>query len=211
MIMSRLLDLLSAGALKAGDKWYDPSLAKIITQAAKKKTTENDSGEPPKKKQKTNKGKHDNEKDTKEPKNSEAKTQNPKKCKSSSKKKGKKKTTADSGSDVKTTADSGSDLIFKSYFDDGRSVTIYQGGYMRANDLEFLREIGVGLVVNVTYNIDALGWIGQSAAPRWLRFINPEPRRDTQVLFAFNRFLTIFTTPFCAARTSSSIAAQGQK
>ena len=101
MIMSRLLDLLSAGALKAGDKWYDPSLAKIITQAAKKKTTENDSGEPPKKKQKTNKGKHDNEKDTKEPKNSEAKTQKPKKCKSS-KKKGKKKTTADSGSDVES-------------------------------------------------------------------------------------------------------------
>ena len=42
------------------------------------------------------------------------------------------------------------DLIFKSYIDDGRSVKIYQGGYMRANDLDFLREIGVGLVVNVT-------------------------------------------------------------
>ena len=48
------------------------------------------------------------------------------------------------------------DLIFKTYIDDGRSVKIYQGGYMRTNDLKFLREIGVGLVVNVTSNIDAL-------------------------------------------------------
>ena len=107
--MSRLLDLLSAGALKAGDKWYDPSLVKTLTQAGKKKKTEDGGGEPPKKKHKTNKGKHDkdNEKDTQEPNNSEAKTQKPKKGKSS-KKKGKKKTTADSGSNVESNMSIGS-------------------------------------------------------------------------------------------------------
>ena len=110
MIMSRLLDLLSAGALKASGKWYDPSLVKILTRAAKKNKTEDDGGEPPKKKQKTNKGKHDkeNEKDTQEPKNSEAKKQKPKKGKSS-KKKGKKKTTADSGSNVESDISIGSE------------------------------------------------------------------------------------------------------
>ena len=34
--MARLLDVLSAGALQAGDKWYDPSLAKTLVAAAKK-------------------------------------------------------------------------------------------------------------------------------------------------------------------------------
>ena len=101
------------------------------------------------------------------------------------------------------------DLIFKSYLDDCSSVKIYQGGYMRANDLEFLREIGVGLVVNVTSNIDALDWIGQAEAPRWLRFIIPEPRRGIQFLPEINRFYQFLSTPSCAARASSSIAAQG--
>ena len=80
---------------------------------------------------------------------------------------------------------------------------------MRANDLDFLREIGVGLVVNVTSNIDALDWTGQSEAPRWLPFIISEPRRDTQVLPELNCFTIFCPTPSCAARTSSSIAAQG--
>ena len=34
--MARLLDVLSAGALQAGDKWYDPSLVKTLLAAAKK-------------------------------------------------------------------------------------------------------------------------------------------------------------------------------
>ena len=78
------------------------------------------------------------------------------------------------------------DLIFKCYLDDGRHANIYQGGYTRANDLEFFREISVGLVVNVTSNIVAPCWIGESEAPRWLRFLIPELRRDTQFLLAFN-------------------------
>ena len=52
------------------------------------------------------------------------------------------------------------DLILKSFIADGRSVKVYQGGYMRANDLDFLMEIGIGLVVNVTSNINAPDWIG---------------------------------------------------
>ena len=66
------------------------------------------------------------------------------------------------------------DLILKSFIADGRSVNIYQGGYMRAHDLDFLMEIGIGLVVNVTSNINAPDWIGQSDVPRWMRFILPE-------------------------------------
>ena len=79
---------------------------------------------------------------------------------------------------------------------------------MRANDLEFLREIGVGLVVNVTSNIEAPRWIGEPEAPIWLRFLIPELRRDTQVLLAFNNFCICCPTPSCAARMSSFIAAQ---
>ena len=36
MVMSRLLDLMSAGSLKAGDKWYDPNLVKTLLGASKK-------------------------------------------------------------------------------------------------------------------------------------------------------------------------------
>ena len=38
MLMARLLDLLSADALNAGDKWYDPTLVKTLVAAAKKKS-----------------------------------------------------------------------------------------------------------------------------------------------------------------------------
>ncbi|MFM7978811.1 MAG: hypothetical protein ACKPKO_05795, partial [Candidatus Fonsibacter sp.] len=109
MLMSRLLDLLSAGALRAGDKWYDPSLVKTRTQAAKKNKTEDDSGEPPTKKHNTNKGNHDkdNETDTQEPNNSEGKKQKPNKGKSNNKK-GKHNTTADSGSNVESNISIGS-------------------------------------------------------------------------------------------------------
>ena len=37
LIMARLLGVLSAGALQAGDKRYDPSLVKTLVAAAKKK------------------------------------------------------------------------------------------------------------------------------------------------------------------------------
>ena len=102
MIMSRLLDLLSAGALQAGDKWYDPSLVKTLMQAAKMKNPEDDGGEPPKKKHKQNKGKQDDDDDNStfaEPK--EAKTQKTKKGKPNSQNKGKNpnRTAADSGSE----------------------------------------------------------------------------------------------------------------
>ena len=42
MVMARLLDLLSAGALKAGDKWYDPNPAKTLTSASKTKNKRQD-------------------------------------------------------------------------------------------------------------------------------------------------------------------------
>lgn len=34
-LLSRLKDLLCAGAVRAGDKWYDPTLAKALVQATK--------------------------------------------------------------------------------------------------------------------------------------------------------------------------------
>ena len=58
LILARLLDILSAGALKAGDKWYDPSLVKTLVAAAKKKNDQEETGqEPAKKKAKHDKGK----------------------------------------------------------------------------------------------------------------------------------------------------------
>ena len=39
LVMARLLDLVSAGALQAGDKWYDPNLVKTLTSVAKTKNT----------------------------------------------------------------------------------------------------------------------------------------------------------------------------
>ena len=43
-----MLEILSAGALTAGDKWYEPSLVKTLVAAAKKKKGE--TGEEPAKK-----------------------------------------------------------------------------------------------------------------------------------------------------------------
>jgi hypothetical protein len=36
LMKARLLEILSAGALTAGDKWYEPSLVKTLVAAAKK-------------------------------------------------------------------------------------------------------------------------------------------------------------------------------
>ncbi len=46
------------------------------------------------------------------------------------------------------------DLIFTQNTEGGEA-RIYQGGYTRANDLAFLSEISIGLVVNVSANIPA--------------------------------------------------------
>ena len=50
LIMARLLDVLSAGALQAGDKWYGPSLVKTLEAAAKKKQSDEEVGQAPAKK-----------------------------------------------------------------------------------------------------------------------------------------------------------------
>ena len=42
MFTARLLDLLSAGALKAGDKRYDPNLAKTLMSASNNKRQDGD-------------------------------------------------------------------------------------------------------------------------------------------------------------------------
>jgi hypothetical protein len=54
LVMSRLLDLMSAGSLRAGDKWYDPTLVQTLIGASKKsRATCEDAGTgPPKKRPK---------------------------------------------------------------------------------------------------------------------------------------------------------------
>ena len=45
MVMARLLDLMSASALKAGDKWYGPNLAKTFVSASKNTRQDGDTGD----------------------------------------------------------------------------------------------------------------------------------------------------------------------
>ena len=70
MVMSRLLDLMSAGSLKAGDKWYDPNLVKTLLGASKKNkaTVDPDGSVAPKKKPKPNPKGPKDPKDPKDPK-----------------------------------------------------------------------------------------------------------------------------------------------
>jgi hypothetical protein len=83
LIKARLLDILSAGALTAGDKWYDPSLVKVLVAAAKKKKHEEETGEEPaKKKPKQDKGKKVSDSDGADP---NAKKQNQTKSKAKAK------------------------------------------------------------------------------------------------------------------------------
>ena len=42
MVMARLLDLLYAGTLKAGNKWYGPNLVKTLMSASKTKDNQSD-------------------------------------------------------------------------------------------------------------------------------------------------------------------------
>ena len=67
------------------------------------------------------------------------------------------------------------DLIFTQNTEGGEA-RIYQGGYTRANDLAFLNEISIGLVVNVSANIPAPEWHGRVGAPHWCRWVAPETR-----------------------------------
>ena len=76
------------------------------------------------------------------------------------------------------------DLIFTSKTDDGVEAHIYFGGYLCANDLDFLTEIVIRLVVNATANIEAIAWHGRLDAPRWRRFCAPECSKSP-VLRAF--------------------------
>ena len=85
------------------------------------------------------------------------------------------------------------DLIFVCRGADGVEARVYQGGYMRANDIECLKQLRIGLVVNCTHNIEAPPWHGQSDAPKWLRFpiagrIFDATRRGNLVLPYFERF-----------------------
>ena len=68
----------------------------------------------------------------------------------------------------------------------GREVRIYQGGYLRANDLEYLTQIPIALVINVTGNVPSPPWLGQLDTPQWCRFIVPSVK-DGPVLFSFQR------------------------
>ena len=77
------------------------------------------------------------------------------------------------------------DLIFKSFPSDGRDARIHQGGFLRANDLEFLKEISIGLVVNVASNIEAPPWLDQPDAPRWWHFLIPELTRGSPIFPVF--------------------------
>ena len=52
------------------------------------------------------------------------------------------------------------DLIFTQNTEGGEA-RIYQGGYTRANDLAFLNEISIGLVVNVSANIQPQNGTGE--------------------------------------------------
>ena len=47
LMKARLVDILSAGALPVGDKWYDPSLVKTLVAATKKKKRGNWRGASP--------------------------------------------------------------------------------------------------------------------------------------------------------------------
>ena len=100
-------------------------------------------------------------------------------------------------------------LIFNSFLSNGRDVKLFQGCFMRANDLHFLKEIGIGLVVNVTFNIEAPPWIGFLDDPRWWRFAIPQLHRDAQVLLAFETFYQFVPNAPWTATMSSSIVAQG--
>jgi len=77
------------------------------------------------------------------------------------------------------------DLIFTHKLR-GKEVRIYQGGHLRANDLEYITQISIALVINVTGNVASPPWLGQPDTPQWCRFMIPSVK-DGPVLFGFER------------------------
>ena len=68
----------------------------------------------------------------------------------------------------------------------GKAVRLYQGGYLRANDLECITQISIALVINVIGNVASPPWLGQLDTPQWCRFMIPSVK-DGPVLFGFER------------------------
>ena len=77
------------------------------------------------------------------------------------------------------------DLIFTHKLR-GKEVRIYQGGHLRANDLEYITQISIALVINATGNVESPPWFGQLDTPQWCRFMIPSVK-DGPVLFGFER------------------------
>ena len=114
LVMNRLLDLMSAGALKAGDKWYDPNLVKTLIGASKKKKNDDDgnAGAAPKKKPKKKKNSDDDQDDEtgtapKKKPNTKAKAKPA--AKVAAAKKGAKKPKSDGGEDSNV-SDTGAEI-----------------------------------------------------------------------------------------------------
>ena len=107
--MARLLDLLSAGALKAGDKWYDRNLAKTLLSASKTKNKrqDGDTEDGPPTKNKTKKTSNKTTDKDKEPKEKGSTTKKPKQGHNTNTKNTCTNKT-DSGSSASNQGDSGS-------------------------------------------------------------------------------------------------------
>ena len=54
--------------------------------------------------------------------------------------------------------------------DTGAVAKVYQGGALRAEDLEFLHESNIRLVINCTHNLNAPRWVNRPGAPVFHRF-----------------------------------------
>ena len=77
------------------------------------------------------------------------------------------------------------DLIFTHKLR-GKEARIYQGGHLRANDLEYITQISIALVINATGNVESPPLLGQLDTPQWCRFMIPSVK-DGPVLFGFER------------------------
>ena len=92
------------------------------------------------------------------------------------------------------------DCIFYMTNSAGTESRIYQGGVFRSEDLAFLAQKEISLVVNCTGHIDSPAWYGQPGTPRWIRFTvsgsiprpNPEdPLKSWPVLANFWRLYQV--------------------
>ena len=63
------------------------------------------------------------------------------------------------------------DVVYKFHNKNtGATAKVYQGGFHRAEDLEFLRASNIRLVINCTHNLNAPRWVNQPGAPVFHRF-----------------------------------------